>query len=135
LTGKGSTNPTGAKGASGNISNRITWLSTIRTRAGLALGNTMAYITGGLAIGEVKDTFAPFPSCCSKSASKTRVGWTVGGGVETFLTQNWTFGVEALFVDLGQYSGPTTTPVESPGKASKFSHQAVIGRVKLNYKF
>jgi outer membrane immunogenic protein len=92
----------------------------------------MAYMTGGLAIGEVKDTFAPF-SCCSKSASKTRVGWTVGGGVETLLTQNWVFGVDALFVDLGQYSGPTFP--SGPGKASKFSHQTVISRVRLNYKF
>jgi len=133
LTGKGSSNPTGAKG-SGNINNRITWLSTIRTRAGLALGNTMAYITGGLAIGEVKDNFGPF-SCCTKSASKTRVGWTVGGGVETFLTQNWTLGAEALFVDLGQYSGPNFNCVECAGKATKFSHQAIISRLKLNYKF
>src|SRR5581483_5332849 len=52
LTGKGKT--ANAKGK--NATNRIEWLATARARAGLAVGDTMAYITGGLALGGVKNT-------------------------------------------------------------------------------
>ncbi len=68
-----------------------------------------------------------------KNTSKTKVGWTVGGGVEHMLTQNWTLGLEALFVDLG--SNTANFNFDGTQKAAKFSNQAVIGRVKLNYKW
>jgi len=46
------------------------------------------------------------------------------------LNRNWTIGLEGLFVDLGSSS---VTSFSS--KTTKFQNQAVIGRVKLNYKF
>jgi outer membrane immunogenic protein len=105
--------------------NSIRWLSTVRARTGLAVGNTMAYVTGGVAFGGVSNQFR------GKSESKTRVGWTIGGGVETMFTRNWTFAIEGLFVDLGKKS---VDPFGS-SKPTTFSNQAVIGRAKLNYKF
>jgi opacity protein-like surface antigen len=57
------------------------------------------------------------------------VGWTVGGGVEHMLNRNWTIGLEGLFVDLGR----STLNVKTSNL--RFSNQAVIGRLKLNYKF
>jgi outer membrane immunogenic protein len=128
LTNQGSTS-TGASGKS--LTQKIKWLSTVRGRAGLAVGDTMAYVTAGIAFGQVSNTldFGPF-NCCSKSESKTRVGWTVGGGVEHMITRNWTAGLEALFVDLGR-----STVTVTPFKTTTFSNQAVIGRLKLNYKW
>jgi outer membrane immunogenic protein len=116
-----------------NFSNRIRWLSTLRARAGLAVGNTMAYMTGGLAIGGVQNSFTELGcSTCSKSTSKTRIGWAVGGGIEHILwNSNLTVAMEALFVDLGKSSATGVNPT----KISHFSNQAVIGRLKLNYKF
>lgn len=112
-----------------SFESRIRWLSTVRSRFGLAVGNTMAYMTAGLAIGGVKNSTV-FTGCCSYSDSSTKVGWAVGGGVEHMLNRNWTIGLEGLFVDLGK----STNTV--PGlKTTRFSNQAVIGRVKLNYKF
>jgi outer membrane immunogenic protein len=113
------------------LESQIRWLSTVRSRFGLAVGDTMAYMTAGVAIGGVKNSIthvegSPF----SYSSSKTKVGWTVGGGVEHMLNRNWTIGLEGLFVDLGK------SHVTVPGlKTTRFSNQAVIGRVKLNYKF
>jgi outer membrane immunogenic protein len=57
-------------------SSQIRWLSTVRGRFGLVVGDTMAYATAGVAIGGVKSSFAP-PEL-GYSSSKTRVGWTVG---------------------------------------------------------
>jgi outer membrane immunogenic protein len=103
----------------------IRWLSTVRGRFGLAVGDTMAYATAGLAIGGVKHSL----DGGEYSSSKTSVGWAVGGGVEHMLNRNWTIGLEGLFVDLGRSN------LDTKIGRFKFSNQAVIGRVKLNYKF
>jgi outer membrane immunogenic protein len=142
LTGTGSTGLNPDKGLS--FSNKIRWLNTDRVRMGLVLGNTMAYATGGLAVGGVKNLFTVGiedtggtcgPGICNKSQTKTRVGWAVGGGIEHMLWDNhWTVGLEALFVDLGQ-SSLGSPSFKSGGKTTHFSNQAVIGRFRLNYKF
>jgi outer membrane immunogenic protein len=93
----------------------------------------MVYATAGVAFGGVRNSF--FDNQDSKSQSKTKVGWTVGGGVEHMLNRNWTIGLEGLFVDLGRTSIAKTDCSESCSKTTRFSNQAVIGRVKLNYKF
>jgi len=110
------------------LQSSIRWLSTSRVRFGLAVGDTMAYMTAGLAVGSVKNSiFGEY------SSSKTRVGWTVGGGVEHMLNRNWTIGLEGLFVDLGR-SNLTFGP-SSKTTTLRFQNTAVIGRLKLNYKF
>ena len=111
-------------------SSKIRWLSTVRGRFGLAVGDTMAYMTAGVAFGGVKNSVAFTGESPSYSNSKTKTGWTVGGGVEHMLNRNWTIGLEGLFVDLG-----STTINLGKGSQFKFSNQAVIGRLKLNYKF
>jgi outer membrane immunogenic protein len=128
----------GATGSAGKqFSNRIRWLSTVRGRAGFAFGGAMdylAYATGGVAFGGVKNsTSEPAPSagCCQKSISKTNVGWAIGGGLEHLLSPNWIVGIEALYVDLGNNSGHENGTF----KTGNFSNQAVIARVKLNYKW
>jgi outer membrane immunogenic protein len=121
LSGKNTLSKFGYELARGDIR----WLSTVRSRFGLAVGDTMAYMTAGVAFGGVKNSL--FEG--QYSSSKTKVGWTVGGGVEHMLNRNWTIGLEGLFVDLGRSN------VRVNSKSSTFSNQAVIGRVKLNYKF
>ena len=108
------------------FSSSIQWLSTVRTRFGLAVGDTMVYTTAGVAFGGVKNEIGPY------SSTRTSVGWTVGGGVEHMLNRNWTIGLEGLFVDLGRSTLDTN---HSKTGSFRFSNQAVIGRVKLNYKF
>jgi outer membrane immunogenic protein len=129
LTGKGSGQAIDFSYATAQ--SQIRWLSTVRSRFGLAVGDTMAYMTAGLAIGGVKNSVNNvFGEGLNYSSSKTKVGWTVGGGVEHMLNRNWTIGLEGLFVDLGK------TNVSVPGfKTTRFHNQAVIGRLKLNYKF
>jgi outer membrane immunogenic protein len=116
-------------------SHKISWLSTVRTRFGLAVGNTMVYATGGVAFGGVKNRYSWDPDTIT-SESKTRVGWAIGGGIEHMWTRNWTVALEGLFVDLGRSTVSTPTFPGSPfSKSTRFSNQMVIGRVKLNYKW
>jgi outer membrane immunogenic protein len=139
LTGRGNATAF-ADGSFGGktFSNQITWLSTVRARAGFVVGdNTLLYATGGLAVGGVKNTFtgvSPPYIGFNKSESKARAGWTVGGGIEHMLwNSHWTVALEGLFVDLGHSSVTATGP--GGAKTAHFSNQAAIGRLKLNYKF
>jgi outer membrane immunogenic protein len=119
-------------------SSRIKWLDTVRGRLGITLGNdSLAYVTGGLAVGGVNNSFnfgdPPAPAFMNnKSVSKTQVGWTVGGGLQHMITPHWIVGIEALYVDLGKSS--VSYNIQAP-KTTSFRNTAAITRVKLDYKF
>ncbi len=105
-------------------------LGTLRGRIGYAMGatgNWLPYVTGGLAVGELNAWDSLLPA----SGSDFRAGWTVGGGVEVGITQNWRFKVEYLYVDLGSqqmfYVVPTVPET--------VSFTANIIRVGVNYAF
>ena len=137
LTGKVTQGPEFNNNKGNGLEARIDWLSTIRARVGwLMHPETMLYATGGFAWGGVNNSWNPnglSASCCgpTKSVSKTKSGWVAGGGIEHMFTKNWTIGVEALYVDLGN----TSATDAASGKSSTFKNSAVIGRLKLNYKF
>jgi outer membrane immunogenic protein len=113
----------------GTYSSKIRWLSTVRGRFGLAVGDTMAYMTAGVAFGGVRNSATIDYLETTYSSSKTKTGWTVGGGVEHMLSRNWTVGLEGLFVDLGN------SRIDTDIGQFQFANQAIIGRLKLNYKF
>ena len=118
-----------------SVEQQINWLVTARARLGLAVGNAMVYATGGLAVGGVENSvfLAPAIAGLNTSESETRFGWVIGGGAEGMIARNWTVGLEGLFVDLGK--GDAIVPLGGNVWQSRFSNQAVIGRVKVNYKF
>ncbi len=121
------------------FSNKITWLSTVRARAGVLVDpSTMLYVTGGLAVGGVHNSLQVRPGFLgfAKSESTTRVGWTAGGGVEHMLSNShWTVALEGLVADLGSSSATAVGTTTGTAKTAHFSNRTVIGRVKLNYKF
>ena len=59
---------------------RNNWFGTVRGRAGYAFDRIMPYVTGGLAVGDIKTSIAGVGS-----AHDTKTGWTVGGGIEAAL--------------------------------------------------
>lgn len=84
------------------------WLATLRPRLGLAAGNALFYVTGGLAVtNERVNQFSSVlnGATLASSISETRLGWTVGGGVEYLLTPNWTIRAEYLHLDFGTANG------------------------------
>jgi outer membrane immunogenic protein len=53
-------------------------------------------VTGGAAFGNIKTSIAGVGD-----ASDSKVGWTVGGGLEAAIAGPWTAKIEYLYVDLG----------------------------------
>ncbi|HEY8136527.1 MAG TPA: outer membrane beta-barrel protein, partial [Methylocystis sp.] len=81
-------------------------LGTVRGRVGYDLGNVigpfggvLAFVSGGLAIGDVH----AWDSLLGASGSQTIAGWTVGGGFEAMIMPHWSVKVEYLHVDLGDH--------------------------------
>ena len=88
-----------------NADYKLQWFGTARARAGwLVDPRVLLYVTGGAAYGQVKADYTGrrlgLPLGGS-STSTTRLGWTVGGGIEGMLSENWTVKAEYLYVDLG----------------------------------
>jgi outer membrane immunogenic protein len=123
-------------------SEKLDWLGTVRGRVGATVGSALLYATGGLAYGHAQlatnlaSAFLTFPA----SASVTKVGWTVGAGVEWGFAGNWSVKVEGLYYDLGTTSvaaGPTVGGAGVLGfvRTKDFDLHGAIGRVGLNYHF
>ena len=111
----------------GTCETRNRWLSTVRGRLGYAFDRFLPYVTGGAAFGDVRAT-APGVG----SASDTRVGWTVGGGLEYALANNWSAKLEYLYVDLGKFDCGGACGAVPPTNVDYRTHVARLG---LNYKF
>jgi len=105
---------------------RTDWLATARGRIGYAFDRFLPYVTGGLAVGNLT---AGVPGI--GSATSTRAGWAVGGGIELALTGNWTAKAEYLYVDLGSFDCGACGGVLPPS----IGFATNVFRVGVNYRF
>ena len=122
---------------------KLEWFATLRGRLGATVTPAaLAYVTGGLAVGEVMTagTVLGFdgdgnPVNTIVSSHNTKAGWTVGGGIESRLAGNWTAKLEYLYLDLGTVSTPT--PATNATVATAFTSRVTdnIVRAGINYKF
>jgi outer membrane immunogenic protein len=128
---------------------RTNWLFTARPRIGFAMDNWLFFATGGLALTAIKadfkftDTFAGMYEPATKKS--TNAGWTVGGGVETGLSKNWSLKTEYLYTDFGDVSTTgRVTGASNPASVAfaannPFSHKIDLRthmvRIGINYRF
>jgi outer membrane immunogenic protein len=118
---------------------KIEWFGTVRGRAGiLATPAVLLYGTGGLAYGDVRT--AETVGGLAFTNTQTRVGWTVGAGVEGAIGGNWTAKLEYLYVDLGRTTGSFLTTFGAVGGgvlSSNYSSRITdnVLRVGVNYRF
>jgi outer membrane immunogenic protein len=80
------------------------WLGTTGVQFGALFAPTVhAYVGGGLAYGDAKAD-ATFLRT-TYSISDTKVGWYLGAGFDVAMGNNWTWGAEYKYVDLGKVRG------------------------------
>jgi outer membrane immunogenic protein len=124
----------------GVVEQKLAWFGTTRGRLGYVVGDSGAlyYVTGGLAYGKTETSithvqgtvFPPF----SLTASQTRTGWTLGGGVEVPVWGNWRVKAEYLYIDLGSQSFAfIPQPFSNVGVTTAY-HENIF-RVGANYAF
>jgi outer membrane immunogenic protein len=76
------------------------FFGTIRARAGVAFDRALVYGTGGFAYGDIGGNRGYDTLLGYHSGDEINWGWTLGGGVEYAITNNFTAKVEGLYVDL-----------------------------------
>jgi len=134
------------------LSYNLQWFATFRGRAGVLVDpQTLLYGTGGLAVGDFKYTaqtttsvqvFTPglagttplgpplILAGAAASSSDTRVGWTVGAGIERKFSPNWSGKLEYLYMDFG-----TKTYFAGTVNQADVSFHDNIFRAGINYEF
>jgi outer membrane immunogenic protein len=111
---------------------QLNWLASARARLGYAAGNTLFYVTGGAAFGEVEVTKAFTPAAVPFARyTDTLTGWTAGAGVEHMFAPNWTGRLEYRYTDLGN-TGFQSVALNSQDSASVKFHAIRAG---VSYKF
>lgn len=103
-----------------------TYLATGRGRIGYAFDRWLPYVTGGAAYGGIKMT----PNT-GLTETKSRLGWTLGGGVEYAFLGAWSAKLEYLYVDLGK----STCSAGTCGIDTDVKFKESIVRAGLNYRF
>jgi opacity protein-like surface antigen len=135
---------------SANCRSHVTALGTLTGRLGVALGpqgRTLLYGKAGVAYEHVDIdavTNQPVGNIAVpgvfQSTTGTKVGWTVGGGLEQALTGNWSLKAEYDFLDFGdvRVASPLSVALVPPfiifpntTTTSQNIHEFKIG---LNYK-
>jgi outer membrane immunogenic protein len=146
----------------GEIAAQVDWLGTVRGRLGVVAKPTMlVYATGGLAYGQISAS-ADLSQQINQTRGggtpeqfhgtggfgfmrQTRVGWTVGGGLEWMFMPNWSLKGEYLYYDLGSLAWNNAPIVhddrETAGvqvinnSSTSMSFNGHIVRAGINYHF
>jgi outer membrane immunogenic protein len=120
------------------------WLASFRGRMGVALDDTLIYLTGGLALGHIADNeqyiFGSFDQHSYGQFNGIRVGWVAGLGLEHKINANWSVKGEFLYYDLGAKTGELTCDAScsSPGYyhyASQFTNEIMQAKLGFDYRW
>jgi outer membrane immunogenic protein len=122
----------------------VTWLASGRTREGIALDDTLLYITGGVAFAGVSNGWGtgynglPAGVCCNIQTSQTRVGWVGGVGAEHLFTPSLSIRSEILYYDLGHNDATSVVPSIFGGTFNfrmSATNEVIASRVGLSLKW
>jgi outer membrane immunogenic protein len=113
-------------GLSDSYDTKVDWFGTLRARAGYAFDRTLVYGTGGLAFGSVENQY-PYNGFSEKN---TKIGWTIGAGLEQAISDHWSASFEYQYVDLRDQ-----TIDFAPNSSTTFDNTFNTVKIGMNYKF
>ena len=122
-------------GAVVNFNNQ--WFDTLTTRLGYAFGPAwLLYFQGGAAWAHTSTDFT-LGGVQVGQASKTRSGWTIGGGVEWMFAPQWSAFLEGNYMDFGSRDGTLDPAVAPSCVVCTFNVKATEATVLVgvNYRF
>jgi outer membrane immunogenic protein len=122
----------------------INWIGTVTGRVGYAVNNWLLFAKGGWAWAGFAGNSTEYNAAGTTvvdvgSASSTRSGWTVGGGVEYGLAPHVTAKLEYDYVDFGTANFSSTDVTVATGVVNIYQRSATSSlnmvKVGLGYKF
>jgi outer membrane immunogenic protein len=105
---------------------------SVRGRVGYAIDRTLFYATGGAAFGTFTDTYVIPAGLGFDKVSTTKVGYTVGGGVEYAITNNWSLRAEYRYTDFGSFNDPLTNIT---GGLVSVHHKEIQSRAQVGFSY
>jgi outer membrane immunogenic protein len=107
----------------------VDWTATLTGRLGMAFDRWLVYGKGGAAWARDRysTNFYTFPGT---EVADTRLGWTVGAGVEYAFAPQWTAKLEYNYMDFG-----TRSVSFAPGFSTDIDQQVHAVKFGVNYKF
>ncbi|WP_165498269.1 outer membrane protein [Siculibacillus lacustris] len=109
------------------------WQGSVRGRLGVGFERVLVYGTGGVAFANIENTYVYLPTSTKETFTNTRTGWTVGGGADLALTDNWIAGVDYRHSDYGKTHN--VSQVAFPGLTGIHAQVADTLHLSLAYKF
>jgi outer membrane immunogenic protein len=123
-----------------DLSARTSWIATATARIGYTVTPQMLiYVKGGGAWSRSSlDYTITGMGVATYTASETRSGWIVGGGIEYMLAPNWSVFAEYNHLDFG--TGTLSTQgvgaaAGSPPEPIRIDHRIDVGMIGVNYRF
>lgn len=104
----GMTGSATCSGAADSCSTSITWLATLRAKAGIATPVGLIYGTVGPALGGIEARVTPAAGS-PRTVAQTRIGYAAGLGFEMPISNTVTLGAEYLYSDLWKLEEGATT--------------------------
>lgn len=104
---------------------------SVRGRLGIAVDRALFYATGGAAFASIHEQYAS--GLLQENLEHTRVGYTVGGGVEYAITTQFALRVEYRYTDYGRFAD-LNAAINAPFYTT---HHDINQRVQVgfDYKF
>ncbi len=114
----------------------------IRARAGYSFGRLLPFVAGGAAFGRFSTTsfiggidFLPGGLYfASDNRTTTRVGWTLGGGVEYAVNDHWSARLEYRYSDFGHLTDVVSTSL-FPGLTLSTSRELAQQQVQVGFSY
>jgi outer membrane immunogenic protein len=120
--------------AGGEVKFENRWFDTMTARLGYAVVPTwLPYFQGGGAWGHT-NTDINFGGVQIGQTSKTRSGWTIGGGVEWMFAPRWSAFLEGNYMDFGSNNG-TVFGVVACGAGCAYSTKATESTVLVGVNY
>jgi outer membrane immunogenic protein len=128
VTGNGIPTALGTLQASANTD----WIASLTGRIGFASDRVLYYVKGGG--GWVRNTasISNLTTNASVSASNSRGGWLIGGGLEWAFESNWSTKIEYDYLALNSFSWNS---VLFPGETFTASRNISMVKAGLNFRF
>lgn len=105
---------------------------SLRLRLGLPIDRILPYVTGGVALGQVRFEGGPAGGpCCGFNSSP--LGYTLGAGIDYAVSNNLSARLEYRFTDYGTSTGGLAPTFPSVSMPTHLQTNAVM--VGLSYKF
>lgn len=130
ISGASISGGTSCPNAAFSCDSHVSWLGSARLRAGIAMGGVLIYGTGGFGFGHLEMSTTVLATGATVGTSRNETGWTVGGGAEFIVDQNWSIKAEYLYYDFG--TNTYTVDANQTVRADTTIH---TGKIGFNYRF